>query len=172
MTTENANDSILSTSAGKLLSVVLTIDYRNQSEMQTIALPATLGSSQDADVSLLDPWISRIHCSLDEIGGTVVVRDLFSKNGIFVNGLRVEESFLQPGDRFTLGVTEIMIARRGAASEVVAEATTIPSQSSVPDTRNLSDAMLSLQENRRSKNTMPQSNSGMKRRIGDEQPSL
>jgi len=141
---ENANDSTISTSSGKPLPVVLTIDYRNHSETQTVALPATLGRDQEANVRLLDPWISRIHCSLDEIDGTVVVRDLYSTNGIFVNGLRVEEALLQPGDRFTLGVTEITMELRGAVREVVAEATTIPSQSSVPDTRKLSDAMPQL----------------------------
>lgn len=135
--TENANDSNLSTSAGKSLSVVLTIEYRSQSETQTVALPATLGRSEEADVRLHDPWISRMHCSIDEIDGTVVVRDLYSRNGIFVNGLRVEEALLQPGDRFTLGVTEITMERRGTANEVVVKATVVPSQSPLPGTRDL-----------------------------------
>jgi len=155
---ENANDPTISTSAGKPLPVVLTIDYRNHSETQTVALPATLGRDQEANVCLLDPWVSHIHCSLDEIDGTVVVRDLNSKNGIFVNGLRVEEALLQPGDRFTLGVTEITMERRATASDVVAEATAISSQSPIPDTRDLPDAVLPLQDNRRLENAMPQSN--------------
>ena len=127
---ENANDSALPASMGAPLSVVLAIDYRNHSETQTVALPAILGRSQNADVRLHDPWISHIHCSLDEIGGTVVVRDLDSANGIFVNGMRVKESPLQPGERFTLGVTEIRLTcqRRIAAMEVIAEATAAPSQ--------------------------------------------
>ncbi len=128
---ENANDSTSPMSADRLLFVVLAIDYRNHSETQTVALPAIFGRSQEADVRLYDPWISHIHCLLGETGSTVVVRDLDSKNGIFVNGLRVKESPLQPGGRFTLGVTEITIERRTAANEAIAEATAIPSQPSV-----------------------------------------
>ncbi len=57
---ENANDPTLPTSASKPFSVVLVIDYRNQSETRTVALPAILGRCQEADVRLHDPWISHI----------------------------------------------------------------------------------------------------------------
>ena len=140
--TDNVNDSTSSTSAWKPLPVVLTIDYRNHSETLTVALPATLGRDQEADVCLRDPWISHIHCSLDEIDGTVVVRDLDSKNGIFFNGLRVVEALLRPGDCFTLGVTEITMEHRASASEAAARATAIPPQLSIPDARDLPNAVL------------------------------
>ena len=131
---ENANESASSTSAAEPLCVVLTIDYRNL-ETRTVALPAIMGRVQTADVCLDDLWISHIHCLLDEIDGTVVVRDLGSKNGIFVNGRRVNESSLQPGDSFTLGITEITVTYQRGAVE-----TTAPSQSPIPDTCDIPDA--------------------------------
>ena len=128
MTTKSdiASDSALSTATGKPLSVALAIDYRNRSEPRMVTLPAIVGRGREADVRLDDVWISRIHCSLDEIDGTVIVRDLGAKNGIFVNGLRVKEFRLQPGDRFTLGLTEITVEYqpRAMANEVVVEAAT------------------------------------------------
>ena len=49
-------------------------------------LPVVLGRNPDADVLLDDRWISRVHCEISEINGTLVVRDLGSQNGTLVNG--------------------------------------------------------------------------------------
>jgi len=38
--------------------------------------------------------------------GSIVVRDLASKNGTFVNGVHVTESHLMPGDQLTVGQTK------------------------------------------------------------------
>ena len=55
-------------------------------------LPAILGRDLKSDVRLADPWVSRLHGELNEIDGTLVVRDLGSKHGIFVNGHRGTDS--------------------------------------------------------------------------------
>jgi pSer/pThr/pTyr-binding forkhead associated (FHA) protein len=72
-------------------------------------LPATLGRSPDAQVRLDDRWVSRVHCRLDEIGGTVVVQDLRSRNGTLVNGSYVTEAHLLPGDQLTVGLTSFEV---------------------------------------------------------------
>ena len=46
---------------------------------------------------------------LNQINGTVVVRDLGSKNGVFLNGRRVAESHVMPGERLTVGLTKITV---------------------------------------------------------------
>ena len=48
--------------------------------------------------------------------------DLGSKNGIFLHGNRVQESDLQPGDRLTIGGTEITVQYRRAGQPAAAEA--------------------------------------------------
>jgi pSer/pThr/pTyr-binding forkhead associated (FHA) protein len=77
-------------------------------------LPATVGRSSQTDVCLGDRWTSRIHCEISEINGTLVVRDLESKHGTFVNGEQVRQAHLLPGDRLTVGLSsfEVRYERR------------------------------------------------------------
>ena len=72
-------------------------------------LPAVLGRNPDVDVRLDDRWISRVHCEISEINGTLVVRDLDSHNGTLVNGHHITEAHLMPGDRLTVGLTRFEV---------------------------------------------------------------
>jgi hypothetical protein len=45
-----------------------------------------LGPDECADVQLADPWVSHRHCELDQLGAVLVVKDLGSKNGVFLQG--------------------------------------------------------------------------------------
>ena len=83
--------------------------YSKDTQVVVRSLPAILGRDENADVHLRDLWASHTHCSLSEMNGTLVVRDLGSKNGIFLHGHRVTESNLLPGDCFTIGRTEITV---------------------------------------------------------------
>lgn len=65
--------------------------------------PAVVGRSSEADVYLDDPWASRSQCKLSICEDTLVVRDLKSRNGTFVNGERIETSRLQSGDQLVVG---------------------------------------------------------------------
>jgi pSer/pThr/pTyr-binding forkhead associated (FHA) protein len=62
---------------------------------------------RDSDVVLSDPNVSRRHAEVrrGEEGWSVV--DLGSTNGVKVNGRRVDSARLQPGDRITIGVTDL-----------------------------------------------------------------
>ena len=46
--------------------------------------------------------MSRRHCCLVPSGSEVVVRDLGSTNGTWINGLRVDEGRLRPGDELAI----------------------------------------------------------------------
>ena len=82
------------------------------------SLPAILGRDEKDDVRLTDPWISHSHCELFQQGGLLVVRDLDSKNGVFMHGVRIREAEVLPGDCLTLGRTEITFRyRRATTSE-------------------------------------------------------
>ena len=72
-------------------------------------LPAVIGRSPDADVRLDDRWVSRRHCEIDQINGTLVVRDLGSKHGTAVNGEYAAQTHLLPGDRLTIGLTSFEV---------------------------------------------------------------
>jgi pSer/pThr/pTyr-binding forkhead associated (FHA) protein len=72
-------------------------------------LPVVLGRSPDADVRLEDRWVSRRHCEIDQINGTLTVRDLESRHGTAVNGQYVALAHLMPGDRLTIGLTSLEV---------------------------------------------------------------
>ncbi|MGD0900289.1 MAG: FHA domain-containing protein [Thermoguttaceae bacterium] len=91
------------------VELTITDHYAMETRVVVRQLPVVLGRDEKADVYLKDPWTSHRHCSLSEQGGRLVVCDLQSKNGIFMGGHRVTESPLGPGDRFTIGRTEITV---------------------------------------------------------------
>ncbi len=100
-----------------MLPLELTIldHYARQSRCLLASLPAILGRGENDDVRLADPWISHSHCELSQQGGSLVVRDLDSKNGVFMHGVRVREAQVLPGDCLTLGRTEITLRYRRSA---------------------------------------------------------
>jgi pSer/pThr/pTyr-binding forkhead associated (FHA) protein len=99
----------------------LTVHDRRGSQRRVVVdcLPAILGRGDEANVRVDDPWVSRLHCILNEIDGTLVVRDLGSSNGIFLHGQRVNNSPLLPGDRLELGLTEVAVEYRREAGASV-----------------------------------------------------
>jgi ABC-2 type transport system ATP-binding protein len=69
-----------------------------------------IGRDPAADVVIADAEVSPQHASFVLAAGRVVVEDLGSTNGTFVNGRRVTGSHeLQPGDRVQLGATVLEV---------------------------------------------------------------
>jgi hypothetical protein len=69
----------------------------------TLRLPSTIGRGRGTSIVLPHPLVSRQHCELFEADGQLMVRDLGSLNGTFVNNERVTESPLPPGELLTVG---------------------------------------------------------------------
>jgi Protein of unknown function (DUF3662)/FHA domain len=66
-----------------------------------------VGRSREADLVLQDPNVSRRHAELRREDGGWQIVDLGSTNGIKVNGRRVDNAPLRPGDQVTIGVTDL-----------------------------------------------------------------
>lgn len=66
-----------------------------------------VGRSREADIVISDPNISRRHAELRRGDEGWQIVDLGSTNGIKVNGRRVDQQALQPGDQITVGVTDL-----------------------------------------------------------------
>jgi predicted component of type VI protein secretion system len=62
-----------------------------------------IGRHQECDIQIPSRKISRRHCCLAQVGDHLVVRDLGSTNGVRINGVKVTEGNLQPGDELTIG---------------------------------------------------------------------
>jgi pSer/pThr/pTyr-binding forkhead associated (FHA) protein len=61
-----------------------------------------IGRRPDNHLVIDDPRISRTHAQLRLIKSRFVIFDLDSTGGTFVNGLRVRQSYLFPGDVISL----------------------------------------------------------------------
>jgi predicted component of type VI protein secretion system len=66
-----------------------------------------VGRSRDCDLVLEDPNVSRRHMELRRDRAGWVAVDLGSTNGVRVNGRRVEEVPLEPGDEIALGLARL-----------------------------------------------------------------
>jgi predicted component of type VI protein secretion system len=62
-----------------------------------------LGRHPECDIQIDSRKISRRHCCIAQVHDYLVVRDLDSTNGIRINGVRVVEGKLEPGDELTVG---------------------------------------------------------------------
>ena len=79
----------------------------------------TIGRSRSCDLSLRSPDASRRHAEILLAASGWLVRDLDSTNGTFVNGERVGERALQPGDRIEIGSDAITYCEVGVELERV-----------------------------------------------------
>jgi hypothetical protein len=69
----------------------------------------TLGRGTEVDIQIQDPGISRKHLVII-IDEKVIVKDLGSTNGTYINGERITELEVEEQITFRVGVTEIRIA--------------------------------------------------------------
>ena len=69
-----------------------------------------IGTGDSADLKLTDPTVSRFHCEVRAGDGAVKVKDTGSRNGVFVDGVRVSEAWLHGGAVLTLGNTKLSFA--------------------------------------------------------------
>ncbi len=69
-----------------------------------------IGRLPECDVLLSDTLVSRMHARISVQGDSVVVEDLHSTNGVYVNGQRVGHStVLCEGDRILIGTIEFSL---------------------------------------------------------------
>jgi predicted component of type VI protein secretion system len=82
----------------------------------------TVGRAEDSDLIIASTRVSRHHCEFLNEANRVIVRDKGSGNGTIVNGAKVEEHILAPGDEVQIGpltfAVEIDGKRQKAASPV------------------------------------------------------
>ena len=61
------------------------------------------GRHEECDIQLNSKKVSRRHCVVAQVNDYLVVRDLGSTNGVRINGTRVVEGQLRPGDELQVG---------------------------------------------------------------------
>jgi hypothetical protein len=78
-----------------------------------------LGRGPDSDFRIIDPSVSSSHCQIEVGAGTVIIRDLGSTNGTFVNQTRIREALLKPGQTVRLGGVEMVLHPAPAEAQAV-----------------------------------------------------
>jgi predicted component of type VI protein secretion system len=73
-----------------------------------------VGRHAECDIQIESRKISRRHCCIAQVGSFLVVRDLDSTNGIRINGVRVVEGQLHPGDELAIGHHRYRVCLEGA----------------------------------------------------------
>jgi len=81
------------------------------------ALPMVLGREEDCDIILDDHGVSRYHCRFVAEGDEVILEDLGSTNGTFVNYDEINRVVLNDGDRVRLGQQTVIKFTRQDADE-------------------------------------------------------
>jgi hypothetical protein len=74
--------------------------------------PLVIGRLPECAVVLGDTNISRRHAQVAMDDGAVVVSDLGSTNGTFVNGRRITRATVRPGDEITVGTSRLRVEVR------------------------------------------------------------
>ena len=87
----------------------------------------TVGRVEDNTFQIADPSVSSHHCEVVLQGSDVLIRDLGSTNGSFINGEKISESVLKPGQTLKLGQIELQLVPDGAPMPAMKPAAGAPS---------------------------------------------
>lgn len=93
----------------------------------------TVGRAPECDLSFSVAHMSRKHAQLSILNGQLIVKDLDSANGTFVNGNPIKEAKLQKGDELRLDTLSFTVIGPGGDSDktTVRMAVSIPSAAKV-----------------------------------------
>jgi pSer/pThr/pTyr-binding forkhead associated (FHA) protein len=94
-----------------------------------------VGRSEPIPIFHDDPSLSREHAALVVSGGVVRVKDLGSKNRVFVNGKAIEkyaEVPLEPGDTIKVGATTLTLRAGDGKAKGSVAAKPVPSEAEGP----------------------------------------
>lgn len=94
--------------------------------------PVVIGRAQEADIAVAADEISRRHALVKPTPDGLSVEDLGSSNGTYINGKRVQQGFLSPGDELRLDAVRFILVAPGM--EMAQQATRLaqPSEPAAP----------------------------------------
>jgi len=86
----------------------------------------TVGRLEDNAFQIPEPSVSSHHCELIRRATDLLVKDLNSTNGTFINGEKVVEAVLKPGQILRLGQVEMRLESGAAAAAAASAASKKP----------------------------------------------
>ncbi len=79
----------------------------------------TIGRVDDNTFQIAESSVSSHHCEILLRGSDIVVKDLNSTNGTFINGEKISEQVLKPGQTLRLGQVELKLETEGAPASPI-----------------------------------------------------
>jgi pSer/pThr/pTyr-binding forkhead associated (FHA) protein len=76
----------------------------------------TIGRVEDNTFQIADQSVSSHHCEVHLQGNDILIRDLNSTNGTFINDAKITEQVLKPGQTLRLGQVELKLEAESAAA--------------------------------------------------------
>ncbi|CAN5714640.1 hypothetical protein BH11PSE13_BH11PSE13_10940 [soil metagenome] len=102
------------------MSRLIQLNGSGATKQLALRVPMTMmGRAQTNDIVLDNERASRFHAALITNGTAVTIEDLGSRNGLFLNGVRIASAQLANGDTIVLG---------GAMFRFLADARAVPTQ--------------------------------------------
>jgi hypothetical protein len=89
--------------------LVLRFENAMLKEVPLGTQPVTIGRAPDNDIHIDNLAVSNYHARVYVEAGSLVVEDLNSLNGSFLNDIRVERAMLKDGDTILIGKHEIQV---------------------------------------------------------------
>jgi hypothetical protein len=81
-----------------------------------------VGRSSDLDMVLVEDMVSRKHAKISTQNGQIIIMDLGSTNGTFVNGEKIKKTRLKEGDRILIGTSILKVIASDAKPVSASEA--------------------------------------------------
>jgi len=89
--------------------LLLKFDNATLKEIPLGSRPVTIGRAPDNDIPIDNLAVSNYHARVYVEAGSLVVEDLNSLNGSFLNDIRVERAMLKDGDAILIGKHTILV---------------------------------------------------------------
>lgn len=86
-----------------------------------------IGRDCGCDLQVMLPGVSREHCSIENDGGELRIRDLSSETGTMLNNASVSEAVLRDGDTIAMGPVMFTVRKLGFSA-------VLPNDAAVPVT--------------------------------------
>ncbi len=90
--------------------LAVSLTYGLNVEIRLGVKETRIGRGADADLLLPDPSVSRLHARIFRVGEQYFLADT-SRNGTFLDGKRVTQAVLEPGQAFRIGPYQIYFLR-------------------------------------------------------------
>jgi pSer/pThr/pTyr-binding forkhead associated (FHA) protein len=96
--------------------------FKKDGSQKSFSLPdntTVIGRRHDCDLCIPLKTVSRRHCQLNQNNETLKIRDLGSRSGTFLNGNKIDETTVKPGDYIRIGPLTFLLQIDGQPEKIV-----------------------------------------------------